>query len=1185
MTSNKKNSPSDPTRVGRKNGSHPLRRDVNLDAVDGGSGEHPALTMEPRLECLETVAVLRSLNEAHGCTSTGQCWTCFRVFRGSRGRNMHLSKSECGEVVESPMHRTPAQDVNPGPVGNPESIVVPVPGEPESSSSGSGAPICNIRYAIGDETAALQEVKERLPIKWPLMKDTKRWDGFQSKVSTQLPVNMSWTDRLNLLQNVIYDEAVMMFGCVDPGARLGWKKSRREAQLARIRVNIRALVRRLKVAPQTEKYGIEVALEEEKSRRNRVRKAENGRKRRAERRKLRKSFYQNPFKASKEMVSPRVPTQLKVSKETLDEYVRGVASDPDREVELSELPGLPDIPALTFQLNTRPFTLPQLEATLKRKKSTSRPGPNQIPYKVYKKCPRLKEYLFDILNSALRKKDVPICWRLSDGIMIPKVDTPQPSEVGDFRQIALLNVEGKLFWSLVADRLYNYLVKKNHFVSPTIQKGSMRKVAGCWEHTAMVWSALKEARTSRRTLAILWLDLANAYGSVPHKLIQFALRRYLVPEDWIDLIMAYYDGLWGRTTSSGISSDWMRYERGIFAGCTISVILFIAAFNVILEYVGNAPIEKFAMSNGSCIEILRGFMDDVSILTGSVPAARKALERTETVVAWARMSLKPSKSRSLVLQKGRCVNPSNEVFVVDGVAIPSLQDKSLRTLGRVYDTSISDRHCKAELEVKVVGGLKKLDRCHARGAMKLWALHHILLEQVRWDLMVYELPVSFVEGLEKTVNRFTRKWLGICRNVTDVALYSKRSPCPLPLQSLVHMFKATKVNSHLQLLESAHAEVAENVAPSGTGRKWKLCERSKKRFGVILEVGVLRQCEVRLEVSEAVGRVGQGRMGLDFAGGVEGSRSKVLSRRQKLVGFVREEMEEEYWAKACEQSVQGKWTLWKDFNQRVITWRSIVYADPKLVRFCIGSTYDTLASPANLKRWGLSPNSDCPVCKGDKCTIAHVLSGCSKALGQGRYRYRHDCVLRVLCHHVAGFINNRPKVGSVQSIGIQFVPAGSKARVGRKPGADTGLLLSTKDWVFLSDLDRKLVFPPHIYRTLLRPDIVIYGVAEKVIIMVELTCPCEENIAARHEEKLTRYSDLAASCRENGWRVHLFAVEVGARGFTAQSLTSCLRALGLKNRPLKNCVKAVGDEALRTSFWIWHLREQEVWGRVGFSKR
>ena len=88
---------------------------------------------------------------------------------------------------------------------------------------------------------------------------------------------------------------------------------------------------------------------------------------------------------------------------------------------------------------------------------------------------------------------------------------------------------------------------------------------------------------------------------------------------------------------------------------------------------------------------------------------------------------------------------------------------------------------------------------------------------------------------------------------------------------------------------------------------------------------------------------------------------------------------------------------------------------------------------------------------------------------------------------MAGFINYRPKVGAVQTPGVQFVPAGTKARVGRKPGSNTGLLLSAKDWVFLSDLDRMLVFPPHIYLTLLRPDIVIYGEAEKVIIMVELT--------------------------------------------------------------------------------------------------
>ena len=76
--------------------------------------------------------------------------------------------------------------------------------------------------------------------------------------------------------------------------------------------------------------------------------------------------------------------------------------------------------------------------------------------------------------------------------------------------------------------------------------------------------------------------------------------------------------IWGRPSASGVSSDWMMYERGIFAGCTISVVLFVAAFNVILEYVDVGEIERYKMSNGNTIELLRGFMDDVSILARSV---------------------------------------------------------------------------------------------------------------------------------------------------------------------------------------------------------------------------------------------------------------------------------------------------------------------------------------------------------------------------------------------------------------------------------------------------------------------------------------------------------------------------------------------------------------------------------------
>ena len=164
-------------------------------------------------------------------------------------------------------------------------------------------------------------------------------------------------------------------------------------------------------------------------------------------------------------------------------------------------------------------------------------------------------YILRIMLIAVRDKVIPLNWHVSDGIMIAKVHKPRQSNLADYRQILLANVEEKLFWSLIAQRFYQHLVTKNNMIDTMFQKGSIQKKAGCWEHTSMVRAALKDAHSKRRSLSIIWLDLANAYGSVPHMLILFALRRYKIPEDWITLVIKYYDGLWGRTSASGVASD------------------------------------------------------------------------------------------------------------------------------------------------------------------------------------------------------------------------------------------------------------------------------------------------------------------------------------------------------------------------------------------------------------------------------------------------------------------------------------------------------------------------------------------------------------------------------------------------------------------------------------------------------
>ena len=93
----------------------------------------------------------------------------------------------------------------------------------------------------------------------------------------------------------------------------------------------------------------------------------------------------------------------------------------------------------------------------------------------------------------MNKGIIPLQWRSAKEIYIPKVNPPTAHNTSDFRPIALLNVEGKLFFSLVSRHLEKHLINSNKVISKSVQKGCMEKVLWCWEHISMAWAALKEA--------------------------------------------------------------------------------------------------------------------------------------------------------------------------------------------------------------------------------------------------------------------------------------------------------------------------------------------------------------------------------------------------------------------------------------------------------------------------------------------------------------------------------------------------------------------------------------------------------------------------------------------------------------------------------------------------------------------
>ena len=137
------------------------------------------------------------------------------------------------------------------------------------------------------------------------------------------------------------------------------------------------------------------------------------------------------------------------------------------------------------------------------------------------------------------------------------------------------------------------------------------------------------------------------------------------------------------TTIISETSDWHRIGKGIITGCTISVILFAPAMNMVVksaEVECRGPLTKSGVRKPP----IRAYMDDLTITTTSVPGSRWILQGLEKLITWARMSFKPSKSRSMVLKKGKVIEKFS--FFISGTVIPTITEQPVKSLGKLFLT-------------------------------------------------------------------------------------------------------------------------------------------------------------------------------------------------------------------------------------------------------------------------------------------------------------------------------------------------------------------------------------------------------------------------------------------------------------------------------------------------------------------
>ena len=168
---------------------------------------------------------------------------------------------------------------------------------------------------------------------------------------------------------------------------------------------------------------------------------------------------------------------------------------------------------------TRPFTLEEVDLTIKQMKNNTAPGPDGFSIEFFKAFwPSIREDIKEMLDN-LYDGHLEL-WRLNYGVitLIPKVKPAMT--VKQFRPVCLLNVIYKIITKTLTIRLTSVI---EEIISPF--QTAFIPGRNILEGVVILQEVLHELRMSKQAGVILKLDFEKAYDKVDWNFLEEVLKR------------------------------------------------------------------------------------------------------------------------------------------------------------------------------------------------------------------------------------------------------------------------------------------------------------------------------------------------------------------------------------------------------------------------------------------------------------------------------------------------------------------------------------------------------------------------------------------------------------------------------------------------------------------------------------
>lgn len=762
---------------------------------------------------------------------------------------------------------------------------------------------------------------------------------------------------------------------------------------------------------------------------------------------------------------------------------------------------------------TRPFTTDEVWRRLKSASNTA-PGADGLRYPAWRALDPGALLLTPIFNWCAVHNRVPTAWKASSTVLLHK-DGPL-HDPSSWRPIALSPTIAKLYAGLWADRLSRWS-DTSDLLSPN-QKG-FRHFDGVLEHNFVLQNAINDARRSRSELHVLFVDVSNAFGSVPHAYLWDVLFRMGLPPDVLLTLKDLYEGSTTEYRTEAGPPVTATVTRGVRQGCPLSGILFALAIDPVVKSLeaveGVSPL---------------AFADDLALCCSSRTALLEACGVLERISGWCGLTLNARKSGLL------SVRSPPQPLTLCGNPVPTITaPDAYRYLGRPVGHTRAASPPLHVLEETQRHAILVLDSALAPW-QKLDALRSFILPRLTHSLRLGVLPKHALKAFDTDLRWRVKGVLNLPPNASAQYLYAPTSQGCIGLTELAIEADVLMVAATWQLLTSPDPAVLDEARDQliTVVRKRLRAEPSPDQLAAYLN------SEPMLDGGDVSTRFSRARVAtkhLEKQGvpllwkavddEVVLTLRDLVVPRAKAAALLRDAVRARAAARLTSLPHQGK-VMAAVGDQRVSSHYAYNGSFTRFAEWRFVHRARLGLVPLNAVRRGPQRNSDerCRRCGYVRETLPHVLCHCMR--NGAAYQRRHNA----LVERLAGALRGRP---------------GTEIRLNRT-----------------------------VPNTLspLRPDLTVTRGNETIL--VDVTVPFENGpdaLQAAHDAKITKYTPLVEELRAAGRVASVAALVVGSLGTWWRGSEAVLRALRIPKSYSRLMRKLMVSDTLRWSrdVYIEHI--------------